>query len=475
MRLLALPLLCGLALPAVGQTTFTVIGQGAAYDANSDATAVCGADSQGAWLWTQAGGYVPLGEQSAEAVSEDGTVVLGQIKDGSGSNVAGLWTQATGWQSLGGLSSGCGSDVSNPYDLSGDGLTAVGLGWQNCTGVPFRWTSTGGMDEIAYSGLGSGRASAVSDDGLWVGGWDEASNGSRRACIWDTNDSQTFLLVSGANPDGAGEVIGLSDDGTWAVGTEFKDAYIWSAATGVNNIGDPGGGGILDVSLLMDITNDGQIAVGGFGGGPFIDATIWTPATGLIFLRDFLIARGIDMSAWEPALATSISPDGSRIVGYARAAGTFDLSWFIIEINTGPLGTNYCGPGNLNSTGQSGVISAFGSPVAADNLLDLTGSQLPPGQFAYFLNSQTQGFVTNPGGSQGNLCLGGGIGRHVSQIGSIDSGGEFSISLDLTSVPTPSGPTAVLSGSTWNWQCWHRDKNPTTTSNFTDGIEITFQ
>ena len=48
------------------------------------------------------------------------------------------------------------------------------------------------------------------------------------------------------------------------------------------------------------------------------------------------------------------------------------------------------------------------------------------------------------------------------------------ISVDLTDVPTPSGPTTVLAGQTWNWQCWYRDKNPNNTSNFTDGIEITF-
>ena len=104
--------------------------------------------------------------------------------------------------------------------------------------------------------------------------------------------------------------------------------------------------------------------------------------------------------------------------------------------------------------------------------MDLEGVNITPNAFGYFLASLNSGFVPNAGGSQGNLCLGGGIGRHVSQIGSIDSGGEFSISLDLTSVPTPSGPTAVLSGSTWNWQCWHRDKNPTTTSNFTDGLSV---
>lgn len=138
------------------------------------------------------------------------------------------------------------------------------------------------------------------------------------------------------------------------------------------------------------------------------------------------------------------------------------------------LGTNYCGPANLNSAGIDAKISAFGSATATENYLELTAFDLPTNQFAYFINSQTQGFTANPGGSQGNLCVSGAIGRHTSQLGSSGSTGSFMISVDLTDVPTPSGPTTVLAGQTWNWQCWYRDKNPNNTSNFTDGIEITF-
>jgi hypothetical protein len=35
--------------------------------------------------------------------------------------------------------------------------------------------------------------------------------------------------------------------------------------------------------------------------------------------------------------------------------------------------------------------------------------------------------------------------------------------------------TSILAGETWNFQAWYRDLNPTNTSNFTDGLSVTFQ
>jgi hypothetical protein len=71
------------------------------------------------------------------------------------------------------------------------------------------------------------------------------------------------------------------------------------------------------------------------------------------------------------------------------------------------LGTNYCSPAVPNSTGQPALISACGSDLADGGYFMLHATDLPSGRFGYFLTSQTQGFLANPGGSQGNLCLGG--------------------------------------------------------------------
>jgi len=46
--------------------------------------------------------------------------------------------------------------------------------------------------------------------------------------------------------------------------------------------------------------------------------------------------------------------------------------------------------------------------------------------------------------------------------------------VDLTAMPQPNGTVVVQAGQTWNYQCWHRDANPTTTSNFTYGYSVLF-
>ena len=101
-------------------------------------------------------------------------------------------------------------------------------------------------------------------------------------------------------------------------------------------------------------------------------------------------------------------------------------------------------------------------------------SDLPLNQFGYFLNSMTQAFVFPVPGSQGALCLGGQIGRYNTSIFNTSGMGSGSLVLDLVNTPTPSGTTTIVAGETWNFTCWYRDLNPNATSNFTDGVSITF-
>ena len=50
------------------------------------------------------------------------------------------------------------------------------------------------------------------------------------------------------------------------------------------------------------------------------------------------------------------------------------------------------------------------------------------------------------------------------------------LALTLASTPTPTGPVAVVAGDTWRFQAWHRDTaGGVATSNFTDGVAVTFQ
>ena len=159
--------------------------------------------------------------------------------------------------------------------------------------------------------------------------------------------------------------------------------------------------------------------------------------------------------------------------------GSHIISFDNIALNgDGTLGTNYCTPAVTNSTGVPAEIRATGSAVTVVNSLSVTADQLPLNASCYFLTSQTQGFTPNPGGSQGNLCLDGAIGRYVGpgQIMNSGSAGAVTLDLDLTMTPTPTGLVSIQAGETWNFQGWYRDSiGGSATSNFTDGVSILFQ
>ncbi len=140
------------------------------------------------------------------------------------------------------------------------------------------------------------------------------------------------------------------------------------------------------------------------------------------------------------------------------------------------IGFNYCNA-NLNSTGQRGAITAEGSNSLAVNNLRLTANNLPNNAFAFFIVSRLQGFIANPGGSSGNICLGGAIGRGAGGIVNTAGTGRATVTINLGAIPQPAGAVAVMVGDTWNFQCWHRDSLPGggATSNFSDAYSVTFQ
>ncbi len=138
------------------------------------------------------------------------------------------------------------------------------------------------------------------------------------------------------------------------------------------------------------------------------------------------------------------------------------------------LGTPYC-MNVANSSGQSGFLYAQGSLIPSVNDFTLVANQLPPSQFIYFLGSRGQDFIGLPGGSQGNLCLGGGTGiaRFLNTAGTTTVAGGHTGSINLMDIPLPpSFGQMVLSGETWYFQGWHRDIN--NTSNFTNALCVTF-
>jgi probable HAF family extracellular repeat protein len=105
-----------------------------------------------AFRWTPAGGLQDLGlttgdESIALAISADGSVVVGEARDGSGFWRAFRWTAATGMQDIGTL----GGPESAAYAVNKDGSVIVGTSLTSgSTGSnhAFRWTATTGIQDL---------------------------------------------------------------------------------------------------------------------------------------------------------------------------------------------------------------------------------------------------------------------------------------------------------------------------------------
>lgn len=149
---------------------------------------------------------------------------------------------------------------------------------------------------------------------------------------------------------------------------------------------------------------------------------------------------------------------------------------------------DYCFPLTPNSTGLPTVLSAdMSSPTGSGLHLEVTLG--PPAHIGYFLISSG---MQNPGMPLGNgqLCLatvgGHQFGRYNISGGTLNSVGVFNslgrlqnlagtsstgFGFDVPSLlPTFGG--VISSGSTWHFQCWHRDIGGT--SNLSSAVEVSF-
>ena len=389
-------------------------------------------------------------------------------------------------------------------------------------------------DGEAWDGFGD--AVALSGNRAVVGAFFDADNGlnSGSAYVFDVTTGQELLKLTasdGAIGDSFGGTVAISGnraiigaDGDDDLGQSSGSAYVFDVSTGkelfkltasdgeawdafgssvalvgdcaiVGAPNDDDFGNSSGSAYLFDLTTGQEIfkllasngnAYDGFGASVAINggdrAVVGAPGkgnlTGSIYVFDAatgqeLIELSHPHGKQNDGFGLDVAIGGNQPIVGVYGDDDKRGSAFVFGV-THVLGANYCGPANLNSTGQSAVISATGCEAVSANELAIEASSLPPLQFGLFLASETKGFVPNPGGSQGNLCLAGNIGRFVQQVQNSGPGGSFSISVDLTDIPT-NPPQSVMAGQTWNFQAWFRDMNPGPTSNFTDGVSVLFE
>ena len=146
-------------------------------------------------------------------------------------------------------------------------------------------------------------------------------------------------------------------------------------------------------------------------------------------------------------------------------------------VQNGPAGTTYCSPAVANSSGLPATIAALGPSSLGPDNVTLRADHLPEGALTLFLASQMQGQVPGAGGGEGTLCLGGAIGRFMlpGQVRVAGADGSAALKLLVGALPQPTGAVAASVGETWSFQAWYRDANPSSTSNLTDGVAVTWQ
>jgi probable HAF family extracellular repeat protein len=170
------------------------------------------------WLGTLGGD-----ESLANAVSADGSVVVGWARNAAGKHRAFRWTAARGMQDLGTL----GGSVSVATGVSADGSVVVGEA-ENAAGQrrAFRWTAARGMRNLGTLGGNWSAATDVSADGSVVVGYNAA--GRPRAFRWtaaggmeDLNITYAHLLTDGSE---LLEANAISSDGRYIVGRGYNAA-----------------------------------------------------------------------------------------------------------------------------------------------------------------------------------------------------------------------------------------------------------
>ncbi|MCP3916918.1 MAG: hypothetical protein GY711_15305 [bacterium] len=212
-----------------------------------------------------------------------------------------------------------------------------------------------------------------------------------------------------------------------------------------------------------------------------------TSNTNLYLTSVSLVGTELCISERRVPLAWSVSPEEDLAIASQYAGGgdrqRFLTTWGKYDTDSDIFaavyespealchGDNYC-DAEANSTGSPAMIAARGS-IDAGQILTLAASGMPANQFGYFIASRNSGFIANPGGSEGNFCLGSPSARFNGQGQVLNSGllGRFEVDIDTDVIPlTP--PTAVVAGELWHFQAWYRDGQQ---SNFTDGLAITFE
>ena len=223
---------------------------------------------------------------------------------------------------------------SNAYDISDDN-TAVGLSFGDGfvgPAVAFVWTADEGMTALPVNRPDTySRANVISADGHVIAGWNDQEDGFRTATVWkdrvptDVVDQDNLLV---------GEADGISEDGTWVVGSSYTDIDGNSGSWRYNT--NTGSMILIPVmTFAFGVTADGNTVIGntGFFDDPPRAAVVWRKDIGSMMLADYLAAQGVTVpDGWDLSGGlTGISANGRVLVGWG--SGPLGTQSYVITID----------------------------------------------------------------------------------------------------------------------------------------------
>jgi probable HAF family extracellular repeat protein len=319
--------------------------------------------SAGAFRWTAAGGVEDIGgDMDAVYISRDGKTIVARAADSKGVKQAAIWQSGKDWKLLGGFPNGTPDErsvLSSGNGVSADGSVVIGIATFEAGFHAFRWDAKNGMVDLGSLQKDSSVAVAISADGNIIVGFDESPPGGQ---VLVSNNRVGAVFASGLERflhafGWAGEARATNNNGSIIVGRthplggrflpdgtfqQYSSAttYMYTAWDG--RFYDLGAAVKTELSeklqlveygsLPYGVSDDGRV-VGGITGQADPVASIWTAATGMLRMSDYLTANGITAHQGLKLTFTSyVSPDGKRLAGTAvggQEPNVLPYSWIV--------------------------------------------------------------------------------------------------------------------------------------------------
>ncbi len=321
----------------------------------ADGGLAVGATGNGAitpgFTWTASGGRYDFGfepgmpaHSPATAVDSTGQTIVGWASLASAAPVHRAYRRVGSGplQDLGILA---GTNRSFARGVSGDGSVVTGYAeFYNdppqftYLGQAFRWEAATGMVGLGYlrpNGTYS-RANGISRDGTTIVGYSVSNGpfGDQEAFKWTAGSGMEALPGLPGAPFQSAEARAVNADGAVIVGgapapDSRYHAVLWTAS-GIEDLGVLPG--FLD-STAFAVDDAGTVVGGDLTNGSLAHAFVWTPATSMLLLSDYLAGFGVSVPAdYRLEEVFAISGDGLTFAGVARHLPTNRSEGFVATI-----------------------------------------------------------------------------------------------------------------------------------------------